>query len=86
MMRKWKAWKFYIFTIYKYLHTNVLYYVLTYYNKNRRAKITTVDSDTVKYCQMSEIYISIHQFNIYKYVEIYKIESHRKAKINALLR
>lgn len=77
MMRKWKVWKSYIFTIYKYLHTNVLYYVLTYYNKNKRAKITTVDSDTVKYCRMSEIYISIYQFNIYRYVEIYKIESHR---------
>lgn len=35
---------------------------------------------------MSEIYISIYQFNIYRYVEIYKIEFYRKTKIKTLLR
>lgn len=46
--------------------------------------MTTVDSDTLEYCQMSEIYISVYQFNIYRYVEICKID--RKTKINTPLR
>ena len=71
------------------LYTNVYirtFHSISYYNKNRRVEITTVDSDTVKYCQMSEIYISIYQFNICRYIEIYKIEFHRKTKINTLVR
>lgn len=48
--------------------------------------MTTVDSDTLEYCQMSEIYILVYRFNIYRYVEICKIEFYRKTKINTPLR